>query len=123
MSKIAEALVAAERPVIYAGQGVHYAKAWPQLKALAELLEAPVMTTLDGKSSFPENHPLSLGSGGIGIGEHLWHFLQNADIDLRHRLQLYAHQLRHRDAEGQEDDPRHARPAGDQQGRAGRPRR
>src|ERR1700722_13927553 len=79
VSQIAEALVAAERPVIHAGQGVHYAKAWPQLKALAELLEAPVMTTLGGKSSFPENHPLSLGSGGIGIGEHLWHFLQNAD--------------------------------------------
>src|ERR1700676_1341957 len=79
VSQIAEALVAAQRPVIHVGQGVHYAKAWPQLKALAELLEAPVMTTLGGKSSFPENHPLSLGSGGIGIGEHLWHFLQNAD--------------------------------------------
>jgi len=79
VSRIAEALVAAERPVIHAGQGVHYGKAWPQLKALAELLEAPVMTTLGGKSSFPENHPLSLGSGGIGIGEHLWHFLNNAD--------------------------------------------
>src|SRR6195256_4665296 len=78
VSKIAEALVAAERPVIHAGQGVHYAKAWPQLKALAELLEAPVMTTLGGKSAFPETHPLSLGSGGIGIGGHLWHFLQNA---------------------------------------------
>jgi acetolactate synthase-1/2/3 large subunit len=80
ISKIAEALVAAERPVIVAGQGVHYAKAWPQLKALAELLEAPVMTTLPGKSAFPENHPLSLGSGGIGIGAHLWHTLQEADF-------------------------------------------
>src|SRR3954469_16099508 len=80
VSKIAEALVAATRPVIVAGQGVHYAKAWPQLKALAELLEAPVMTTLPGKSAFPENHPLSLGSGGIGIGAHLWHTLQNADF-------------------------------------------
>src|SRR6266853_2531786 len=80
VSKIAEALVAAQRPVIHVGQGVHYAKAWPQLKALAELLEAPVMTTLGGKSAFPENHPLSLGSGGIGIGEHLWTFLQNADF-------------------------------------------
>ncbi len=80
VSQIAEALVAAQRPVIVAGQGVHYGKAWPQLKALAELLETPVMTTLGGKSSFPENHPLSLGSGGIGIGEHLWHMLQNADF-------------------------------------------
>jgi acetolactate synthase-1/2/3 large subunit len=80
VSKIAEALVAAQRPVIVAGQGVHYGKAWPQLQALAELLEAPVMTTLPGKSAFPENHPLSLGSGGIGIGEHLWHMLSNADF-------------------------------------------
>jgi thiamine pyrophosphate-dependent acetolactate synthase large subunit-like protein len=80
VSQIAEALVAAQRPVIVAGQGVHYGKAWPQLKALAELLEAPVMTTLGGKSSFPENHSLSLGSGGIGIGAHLWHMLQNADL-------------------------------------------
>jgi thiamine pyrophosphate-dependent acetolactate synthase large subunit-like protein len=80
VSQIAEALVAAQRPVIVAGQGVHYGKAWAQLKALAELLEAPVMTTLPGKSAFPENHPLSLGSGGIGIGEHLWHCLQNADF-------------------------------------------
>ena len=80
VAKIAEALVAAQRPVICAGQGVHYAKAWPQLKALAELLEAPVMTTLPGKSAFPENHPLSLGSGGIGISADLWHFLQNSDL-------------------------------------------
>src|SRR6202049_3073870 len=80
VSAIAEALVAAQRPVIVAGQGVPYRKAWPQLKALAELLEAPVMTTLPGKSAFPESHPLSLGSGGIGIGEHLWHMLQNADF-------------------------------------------
>ncbi len=80
VSKIAEALVAAARPVIVVGQGVHYAKAWPQLKALAELLEAPVMTTLGGKSAFPENHPLSLGSGGIGISASLWHMLQHADF-------------------------------------------
>src|SRR5438128_3708391 len=38
------------------------------------------MTTLPGKSAFPENHPLALGSGGIGISGQLWHFLQNADF-------------------------------------------
>ncbi|HZK88795.1 MAG TPA: thiamine pyrophosphate-requiring protein [Stellaceae bacterium] len=80
VSKIAEALVAAERPVICAGQGVHYGKAWKQLKELAELLEAPVMTTLPGKSAFPESHPLSLGSGGIGISKALHVFLQNSDL-------------------------------------------
>ena len=80
VSKVAEALVAAQRPVIYAGQGVHYAKAWPQLRALAELLEAPVTTSLQGKSAFPENHPLSLGSGGRSISKPLHHFLNNADV-------------------------------------------
>ena len=85
-------------------------KAWPQLKALAELLEAPVTTSLPGKSAFPENHPLSLGSGGIGIGEHLWHLPAERRLHLRHRLQLHPHQLRHADAEGQEDRPRDARP-------------
>ena len=63
---VAKALVAAQGPVIYAGQGVHYSQAWQSLRELAELLEAPVTTSLGGKSSFPENHPLSLGSGGRG---------------------------------------------------------
>jgi acetolactate synthase-1/2/3 large subunit len=80
VSEIAAALVEAQRPVIVAGQGVHYAKAWKQLQQLAELLEAPVMTTLPGKSAFPENHPLALGSGGIGISKQLHTFLQNADL-------------------------------------------
>ncbi len=80
VSKVAEALVAAQRPVIYAGQGVHYAQAWPQLRALAELLEAPVTTSLQGKSAFPETHPLSLGSGGRSISKQLHHFLNNADV-------------------------------------------
>jgi acetolactate synthase-1/2/3 large subunit len=80
VSEVAAALVAASRPVIYAGQGVHYAKAWPQLRELAELLEAPVTTSLGGKSAFPENHPLSLGSGGLAISKQLHHFLQNADL-------------------------------------------
>src|SRR5262247_1734352 len=80
VSKVAEALVAAQRPVIYAGQGVHYARAWQGLRDLAELLEAPVTTSLQGKSAFPENHPLSLGSGGRSISQQLHHFLTNADL-------------------------------------------
>ena len=71
----AAVLVAAERPVIYAGQGVHYAKAWPELRELAELLEAPVTTSLEGKSAFPENHPLSLGCGGRSIPKPVHDFL------------------------------------------------
>jgi len=80
VTDVAAALVAAERPVIYAGQGVHYAKAWTQLRELAELLEAPVTTSLQGKSAFPETHALSLGSGGRSISKQLHHFLTNADL-------------------------------------------
>jgi thiamine pyrophosphate-dependent acetolactate synthase large subunit-like protein len=80
VSTVARMLVEAQRPVIYAGQGVHYAKAWPQLRALAELLEAPVTTSLQGKSAFPENHPLALGSGGRAIPKPVHHFLHNADL-------------------------------------------
>jgi acetolactate synthase-1/2/3 large subunit len=80
VAEVAAALVAAERPVIYAGQGVHYARAWKQLRELAELLEAPVTTSLQGKSAFPETHPLSLGSGGRSIGKHLHQFLNDADL-------------------------------------------
>src|SRR5215510_3128073 len=80
VAEVAAVLVAAERPVIYAGQGVHYARAWKALRDLAELLEAPVTTSLQGKSAFPETHPLSLGSGGRSISKQLNHFLKNADL-------------------------------------------
>jgi acetolactate synthase-1/2/3 large subunit len=75
-------LAAAQRPVIYAGQGVHYAKAWPQLKALAEEWNIPVTTSIEGKSAFPENHPLALGSGGRSNPRPVIRFLQEADVIL-----------------------------------------
>ncbi|MBA2519610.1 MAG: thiamine pyrophosphate-requiring protein [Chloroflexia bacterium] len=78
--RVAEVLAAAERPVIYAGQGVHYAEAWDALRELAELLEAPVTTSLQGKSAFPENHPLALGSGGRAIPKPVHQFLAEADV-------------------------------------------
>jgi thiamine pyrophosphate-dependent acetolactate synthase large subunit-like protein len=49
--------------MIWAGQGVLYAEASGELQAVAELLAAPVMTTLLGKSAFNEQHPLALGVG------------------------------------------------------------
>lgn len=80
VERAARALAEAERPVIYAGQGVHYAKAWPELRELAELLNAPVTTSLEGKSAFPENHPLSLGSGGRSLPEPVHRFIQESDV-------------------------------------------
>ncbi len=76
----ADALLDADLPVINAGQGVHYAKAWEPLKELAELLEAPVATTLNGKSAFPEDHPLSLGAGSKSEPRQLNHFIHEADV-------------------------------------------
>ena len=73
-------LIDAKRPLLYAGQGIHYAKAWPELRAVAELLEIPVTTSLEGKSSFPENHALSLGSGGVAMPKAVFQHVQEADV-------------------------------------------
>lgn len=76
----AEVLANSERPVIYAGQGVHYAQAWAELKELAETWNIPVTTSLEGKSAFPENHTLSLGSGGRSNPKAVREFLDKADL-------------------------------------------
>ena len=80
VAKAAEILVAAKHPVIYAGQGIHYAEAWPQLAQLAELLAIPVCTSLGGKSTIPEDHPLSLGTGGLAHPKAVHQFLHAADV-------------------------------------------
>jgi acetolactate synthase-1/2/3 large subunit len=76
----AEALIGAENPAIYAGQGVHWAEAYDELRALAEHLALPVMTSLPGKSCFDETHPLALGSGGNGINGGVAKWLTESDM-------------------------------------------
>ena len=73
-------VLAAKRPLIYAGEGVYYAQAWNELRAFAELVQAPVMTTLKAKGVFPEDHPLSVGNGGQDGGKPAAHFLKEADL-------------------------------------------
>lgn len=75
-------LLAAKAPVIVAGQGVLYAEAWEELRALAELVHVPVLTTLNGKSAFPEDHPLALGAGGLSGPKMVDHFVKKADLVL-----------------------------------------
>jgi thiamine pyrophosphate-dependent acetolactate synthase large subunit-like protein len=62
VAEAARRLTAARSPVILAGQGVLYAAATAELLELAELTGTPVATTLNGKSAFPEDHPLALGT-------------------------------------------------------------
>ena len=73
-------LAGAKLPVIVAGQGALYARATAELVELAELLRAPVMTTMNGKSAFPEDHPLALGAAGLSSTEMVDTFLKRADL-------------------------------------------
>ncbi len=75
-----ELLLAAKRPVLQAGQGVLWAEAWDELRELAELLQIPVVTTMAGKSAFPEDHPLSLGAGGHSMTQNAAEFLVKSDL-------------------------------------------
>jgi acetolactate synthase-1/2/3 large subunit len=65
IGKAAELLMTAQRPIIMSGGGVNLAGAFSELRVLAELLLAPVVTTFKGKGSFPENHPLAMGPIGM----------------------------------------------------------
>ena len=76
----AQALLAAERPILHAGQGVLYAEATDELIQVAELLQAPVMTTLSGKSAFPETHPLFVGASGTSTTLGVQRYLTRADL-------------------------------------------
>jgi acetolactate synthase-1/2/3 large subunit len=80
VTRAAEALVAAKNPAIYAGQGIHWSEAYAELRALAEHLAIPVMTSLAGKSTFNETHPLALGSGGNGINGCVAKWLAECDL-------------------------------------------
>jgi acetolactate synthase-1/2/3 large subunit len=70
----------AERPLIIAGHGVLLANATAELTALAERIDAPVITTLLGISGFPESHPLHLGMPGMHGEVHVNRAIQHADL-------------------------------------------
>ena len=76
----AKALVDANNPMIWAGGGVMAAQATEELKALAELLEVPVYTSLPGKSAIDERHPLAIGSGGLTTTGPARKWLKESDL-------------------------------------------
>ena len=71
-------LLKTQNPLIYAGEGVIYAGASAELKALAELANTPVISTLKAKGAFPENHPLFVGVRGYQVD----HYLDKSDLVL-----------------------------------------
>ncbi len=65
VEKALNLLTTAQRPLILAGGGVRVARAYDELKALAEQLEIPVYTSFMGKSALPSDHRLNLGVAGV----------------------------------------------------------
>ena len=86
-----KALLAAKRPLIYVGEGVYYGDATSELLAFAELAQAPVLTTLKAKGTFPENHPLSVGVRG----SHADHFLRTSDLVFGIGTSLFPNRFSH----------------------------
>ena len=80
--ELIEVLLKSSSPIIVAGQGVLYSQASTELVEFSELAQLPVMTTLAGKSAFPENHPLALGTGGLTAPLTVRRFLASTDFGL-----------------------------------------
>src|SRR5262249_48901615 len=78
----ARVLREARRPGIPPRRGALYAAAAAGPPGRAERLQAPVMTTIEGKSAFPEDHPLALGAGGPSVTGPILHYLREADVVL-----------------------------------------
>jgi acetolactate synthase-1/2/3 large subunit len=85
------ALLAAKSPLIYAGEGVYYADATSELRQFAEMVQAPVLTTLKAKGAFPENHALSVGVRG----SHSDHFLNKCDLLFSIGTSLFPNRFSH----------------------------
>ena len=92
LSKVADALSAATRPVLWAGGGVVSSGAAPALTALAERLGAPVVTTVEGRGSIPEDHPLCLGA--LTISAQVEEIVAGADVVLAAGTRFQGHSTR-----------------------------
>ena len=130
VAEAAKALLAAERPVVIAGNGVRIAQGYEQLVALAEAAGLPVVTTAAGKGCFAETHSLALGVFGTFGTEAANACLAEADLVLAIGTKLGAeryrvgesrsarsdaaglHPDRHRAAQRVMDIPSRARAAG-----------
>jgi len=76
----ARLLAEAEHPLIMAGSGVIWSGGGEALRALAERTGIPVITTLQGKGAFPDDHPLALGMPGMHGWVHVNRAIQACDV-------------------------------------------
>ena len=82
VSEAFDLLRESERPVLIAGGGVIASQAWEAVQTLAEKLSVPVATTLSGKGSIAENHPLAIGVPGRYSRKSATAIVQQADLVL-----------------------------------------
>ena len=80
VKEAARLLLAARPPVLWAGQGIHYAQAAGALATLAELVPAPVVATNPGKSAIADSHPLALGGSTRSRSKMYAEFMARADL-------------------------------------------
>ena len=82
LDRAAALLASAQRPVIIAGQGVRLGRAHAELRALAERIDAPVVTTLLGIGAISEEHPLAAGMLGMHGSAGANRMVNDADVIL-----------------------------------------
>ena len=94
ITNISKIILSAKNPIIIAGAGVLYSQATKELAEFAELLQIPVMTTMEGKSSISErNHPLALGSGSGVMSDPVVHFMKKSDVVIALGTSLTKHPM------------------------------
>ncbi len=82
IAKAVQLILAAEAPLLVAGSGVHRSRAYEQLKALASLLDCPVLTTPGGKGSIEDTHPLAAGCVGVARTKWSREIYEAADLQI-----------------------------------------
>ena len=80
IAQAARMIMASERPVLYVGGGILKARAAEALRALAELVDVHVVTTLMARGAFPDDHPLCLGMPGMHGNYTAVTAMQKADL-------------------------------------------
>ena len=89
--RVAKTILTSNTPLLYAGQGILYSGASKELQELAELTNIPVATTMAGKGSIDERHPLSLGSSSTVMNGAVLHYMKTSDTILAIGTSLTKH--------------------------------